>query len=349
MSAINHTQPFSRGTKALSYFIPESALGKEQEEITPALIGDFLEPNEVPGQKLSTLFFKYMAQDAWIVSTGAERSLFDLFLAPDDCQGVIIRDINPKVKAYIDCVTLLLRLAKDREEFVELTNFRLLHDMFSEDLALKQKEIRQKIESDPDMTDELKKYYSDNLVTLTKTYFLSPRKWRYDPRYKNVNYIIKSPRPFCKLQNYAKAGRIIATIGSINNLTFLPRHGIRVGVVDTSNICDYSLLDIQVEGNPLIIWTKCTEGYRTKYHSFTLQKLEPSERAAFQDLYSRIRTMFERQSAFSCDNPERGFIFRVKAYESYLASNSPEIPFPSFTKETLEVLKIVHEAHSKQS
>ncbi|MBA2369556.1 MAG: hypothetical protein H0V82_11115 [Candidatus Protochlamydia sp.] len=58
-----------------------------------------------------------------IVSTGTERSFFDLLFADEKrCEGLVIVDITPKIKAYNDFNTLLLRIAVNRRDYFNLSS-----------------------------------------------------------------------------------------------------------------------------------------------------------------------------------------------------------------------------------
>jgi hypothetical protein len=87
---------------------------------------DFLEPNEGNPQKLIP-HLQEISKKGVVVSTGTERSFFFLLflvklLANKNlCEGLIIKDINPKVKAYVDFNVLLLRITKTVEEYRELS------------------------------------------------------------------------------------------------------------------------------------------------------------------------------------------------------------------------------------
>jgi hypothetical protein len=63
-----------------------------------------------------------MTKPGIIVSVGTERSFFDLALSdPTICEGLVVRDIDPHVKGYVDFNVLLLRIAENREDYVQLS------------------------------------------------------------------------------------------------------------------------------------------------------------------------------------------------------------------------------------
>jgi len=320
-----------------SYFENELKLSLEHGGVTHDLIGDFREPNEYPENELVAIFER-MEEGTWLVSTGTERSFFNLLLAPVDCQGIIVRDINPKVKAYNDCVTLLLRISENREDFVELSSFAFFAPA-PMSIAMKSKTdtIQDRIASDQSMPIGMKEHYQSNLQNLTEAYFGAQRAWRWKKDYNNINYITNE-KQFYKLRSYANAGRIITTTGAINDLRSLSSYDIRVGVVDTSNICDFSLLDIKVEGNPpQIIWT-IVGVTRTRYHSYTAQNLCPEDNAKLHGLWEQIKEQWNTarpEDSF----PQDRLIQYVRPFHRKFHGGDPHTPFPSATRETLVTLE----------
>ena len=76
----------------------------------------FLTPSETVGTDLAPHIQKM--EQGLIVSVGTERSFFDLALADQSrCEGLVVRDINPKVKAYVDFNVLLFRIANSRKDY----------------------------------------------------------------------------------------------------------------------------------------------------------------------------------------------------------------------------------------
>jgi len=229
-----------------------------------------------------------------IVSTGTERSFFDL-AASDKCTGVVIRDINPKVKAYNDFNTLLLRIANNRNEYIEMaTPPKSLTDRIVQ--------ITKKIERDYTLPEKIATYYKKNINPFCNIYYyhssnasisLGCVSWQTRQDYDACNYY-KRDDLFSKLQKHARSGNIISTIGDINNLMFL--RGIKISIVDTSNICDYSMIDLhlQDESTPRILWTQV--GYlNTLHHSFINKSLTKAEKIEFDRLLELIKscTSFE--------------------------------------------------------
>lgn len=219
---------------------------------------DFLDPNEgTPGGV--KLHLDKIIDPGLIVSTGTERSFFDLALCdPEKCLGLVVRDINPRVKAYVDFNTLLLRIADNRFEYEELSSAA---NHFNERVN----RIQRKLEDSP-LSEPLKQYYLNNLQNFADIYFYYSLRWKKDSCFEGV-YYHKDDQLFKQLQSYAKAGKIIATIGDINDLRFLSDYPI--AAVDISNIPDYALMNVQGGENfhPLIIWTNAHPD-KTTYHSY---------------------------------------------------------------------------------
>ena len=198
------------------------------------------------------------------VSAGSERSFFDLvFCPPDQCQGLIIIDINPRIKAYSDFNTMLLRISKNRMEYEQLSADLLFTD--KETFENRLSEIKQ-ILKESEISEPMKSYYLENLDDFGNIYFLSGKKeWRNSPDFADVQYQTDD-RLFHILQKYAREGNIIATVGDINDLRFL--NGLNIALIDVSNIPDYIFLNFQAEENfhPRIIWTD-QDPKNTKYYS----------------------------------------------------------------------------------
>jgi hypothetical protein len=115
----------------------------------------------------------------------------------------------------------------------------------------------------------MKQFYLENLEKILTMYLChshwkdtSPGPW------DEVNYTLPHNNDlFTKLQRYARAGRIITTVGSIDDLKFLERYGITVSVIDISNVQDYTILsNFDITENPLVIETQLVS-FITRYHS----------------------------------------------------------------------------------
>jgi len=229
-----------------------------------------------------------MTQHGLLVSTGTERSFFDLALIdPTQCEGLIVRDFDPEVKAYVDFNVLLLRISRSREDYVTLSTLipdstlttspgdHLTHEtpwneeLYQEKIAI----IRERMEKIR-MPANIKAYYLTQLEASGRIYFharmtrelsmetMTCCTWRENPEF-DVKYHLDD-RLFYQLQRYAKCGNIIATVGTINDLQFLDK--INISILDTSNICDYSFLGFKTSSKPTVIVTKVR--CPTEYHSF---------------------------------------------------------------------------------
>lgn len=244
---------------------------------------DYLTPNE--GNVIGVKAHLDRMLKGLIVSTGTERSFYDLLLSDENkCTGLVIRDINPKVKAYIDCAVLLLRLAVDRNDFLELSS-----TVFQPELTIKT--LLARLESNITIPPEMKQYYRKYLNDLVNVYFNISNEKRIPPGGDNSGTEYRKDDPlFNKLKKHADEGKIIATVGDIGDLKFLSTE--TVAVVDTSNIQDYSLLDIKVNNRPLsrprIIFT-VQDPDQTNYLSFIPgRSLNPDERNEFRQLESDL-------------------------------------------------------------
>lgn len=127
---------------------------------------------------------------------------------------------------------------------------------------------------------------------------------------------------FAKLQRYAKSGRIIATLGDINNLSFLKES--KIAVVDISNIHSYCMIDLDINTppQPRIIWTCPGMGPLFRYFSYLHNKLADIEREEFRDLLQKVDNaqngnfvpeVFLRELGDTFDKPsdEYNYVVRV--------------------------------------
>jgi hypothetical protein len=265
-----------------------------------------------------------------IVSTGTERSFFDLALCNlEKCKGLVVRDINPKVKAYVDFNILLLRLALDVKDYERLSDDLMsfsdltkwveasdlpsgdikyyienpkmidLHLYENADLKLKKNEallsrihsIRDRIERSS-LPPNIRHYYLHHLADFASVYFGVNKNWRGRDKslFHGVQYH-ENPEIFNKLQQFAKSGNIVATIGDINDLRFLDK--LSVGIIDVSNIPDYILLDLKggKDFSPRIIWTYLYPGGAdTNYYSCAFpSSLRSEQRVEFEQLLKEMR------------------------------------------------------------
>ena len=242
---------------------------------------DYLEPNE--GSPEDVKSHLALMEKGIIVSTGTERSFFDLLFSDEKrCEGLVIRDINPKVKAYVDFNTLLLRISETRDEYLELSSETKGEESFSSRIEV----ITDKIKKNS-LPDKVKCYYQKHLKDFGFIYLKEPKSWRNSKYYRACKYHLKAAE-FSKLQAYAKAGNIISTIGDINDLRFL--HSRQVAIVDTSNIADYVMLDFLGGENfkPRVI-TTIVGCEKTDYYSYAHEKLTEEENREFDELLEKRR------------------------------------------------------------
>lgn len=229
--------------------------------------GDFLEPNEINPHRVKPHL--QLAEKGVIVSAGTERSFFDLLFHPS-CEGLVVRDLNPRVKAYVDFNTLLLRISDNQKEYSTLSTNNCIEV------------ITAKIEKGS-LPDKIRDYYLKNLKEFAHVYYSTPKRWRtiISECFTKCRYDLNHTH-FTHLQKYAKEGNIIATVGPINELEFLSNR--TISVVDTSNIDGYSPIDLKVNGNPRVIRTNCVSYFSHKHAPLT-----PSERTKFETLVQKIQ------------------------------------------------------------
>ncbi len=256
---------------------------------------DYLQPNE--GCPHGIKPHLDLMKKGIMVTTGTERSFFALcFSNPLKCEGLVIVDITPKIKAYVDFNTLLLRISNSRAEYVKLSSFTQDVNVFNERIL----GIKEKIEN-ADMPKKIQKYYLENLISFGLIYLKTPKAWRESPKEKNFKECRydKNEEYFLKLQDYARRGNIISTIGDINDLTFLNKR--TVSVIDTSNIHDYCMLKFQGTGdfNPRVIWTH-QSAVKTLYYSYKHVSLNFQQTMELDSLVKKINDIthiFEKKSS----------------------------------------------------
>lgn len=245
---------------------------QEIELTTKVNFSEFLSPSEC--DPASVAGHLHMESEGIIVSTGTERSFFDLALAPPLCQGLVVVDICHKVKAYVDFNTLLLRISDSKIEYAQLSADI---DETKEDICVRVERIREKLIYKLDNMNGMDTYYKNNLEDFAKIYFGQHKDWRISQigpfkidNFEGVRYHLDD-HLFLKLQYYAQTGNIIAVVGDIQELSFL--EAINIEVIDTSNISDYTFLNLKSKSffrkNPTIIWTNIHRGpaayYSKKY------------------------------------------------------------------------------------
>ncbi len=211
-----------------------------------------------------------------MVVTGTERGFFNLLFSDEGlCIGLIFRDINPRAKAYIDFNTLLLRISQNMQEYTELSD--PIHWYSNDYKTMMSKRIAVITEKTQmsDLPERVKNYYLKNIENFGSSYLHVGQggDWRKDDRFSAGRYH-QNEEQFLKLQRYAKAGNIIATVGDISDLRFLKET--KINSVDTSNIHDYCVVNLQGEGDfsPKVIWTELSLD-ETKYYSSPYTPPEP--------------------------------------------------------------------------
>ena len=244
---------------------------------------DYLEPNEYfpEGVKPHLQWNK----KGLLVSTGTERSFFDLLFSDEtQCEGLVVCDINPRVKAYVDFNVLLLRISKTREEYLKLSTVPEDDQTLNERIKI----IGTKINECP-LSQKIHDYYLNNFKKFASIYLYADQFWRG----KKSEYFTECrydqyDDAFLKLQKYAQSGNIIAAIGDINDLTFLKRR--HITILDTSNILAYSLLDLHgpQDFHPRIIWTNLTL-YTTTYRSYIHEDLSTEEKKELNTFINEMR------------------------------------------------------------
>jgi hypothetical protein len=174
-----------------------------------------------------------MKKPGLIVSTGTERSLFDIILSDPYCEGLVAIDINPKVKAYIDFNLFLLKVSENRMEYLHLSTSPTA--------------FRSKI---TELKDPMQEYYASHLEEFAAIYFSQTQAWRKNKAYDVVNYT-KNDELFHKLQTCALSGNIISIVGDIGDIDFLKNRNIEI--IDESNISQYSLPLYKIDSNPRLL------------------------------------------------------------------------------------------------
>ncbi len=260
----------------------------------------YLSPNEM--KPLNALPHLTMTQPGLIVSVGTERSFFDLALSGPQCQGLVVRDIHPFVKAYVDFNVLLLRIAKDIQAYVQLSTplpDDADHEEDSKEYAEKIRTIQQTIKNSPHIPAKMQRYYLDHLEAFADIYFQTNKRtnvygnglqpsWRTLAAFDGVKYN-ENEVLFQNLQRHARAGNIIATVGDIGDLTFLDHKNI--AIVDASNVSQYNIVNIRTNSTPTIINTKIFYDH-TEYRSATFHKLTKEQIGALDDLLRMVRDTF---------------------------------------------------------
>jgi hypothetical protein len=278
----------------LSYFDAHHLISSENGEAQK--FGVYHYPNEDHIGKIVP--FLESMEKGWIISTGKWRSFFDLILAPVQCEGLIVRDVNPEVRAFIEIEKLGFLLCNNVEEFQQF--LMDIKEMPTEETLTR---LLQKINETVSVTSEIKEYYSKNLELFLEQSSMKSREHAFvwqKPYWKDdfPNYY-QCSKMFLKLKKYAKAGRIIATTGSMNDLDFLIKYpGVKPSIVDTSNIWEYSPLKMKfAEGcRPSLIFVsgfgRGAMSNGLKYRSLDWNPISEEDRALFDRVCQRPQERF---------------------------------------------------------
>lgn len=267
---------------------------------------DYLVPNE--GHPENIKEHLALSKPGLIVSVGSERSFFNLiFSDPKVHQGMVILDVNPHNKAYVDFNTLLLRISKNKEEYISLSTLSKivknpLKKIKIEDPSVQStitkriRVIKEKIHHEKDLSKDMRNYYLKNLKSFALVYFSVSHIWKNkmdggrftkEDVFATCRYY-QNDIQFNKLKSYAKTGKIISVVGDINHLNFFNDHNI--SIVDTSNIIDYTFINLETASYPRVIITRQFVD-KTAYHSYTHDPLTLDEKNEFIKLVKVLKKL----------------------------------------------------------
>jgi len=261
---------------------------------------EYLRPNEynptdilLPSSNISTF-----DKPGIIISTGTERSLFDLILADNaKCQGLIIRDINPNVKFYMDWVLFCIEQSVNRENF----NSMRLDKEYSECSKYLQK---------------CRDIYIEN-----NKLFKCKINWKDTPGFNgNIKLSYwQFDNLFEKLKLFVNNGSIITTTGSIDNLTFLNNENIEF--IDISNIPSYFFLDFKIGLDCVLkmVIEVIGQGDTSDYKYFHYSNITDTQKQSIYDklkinttYYDNKQNQFTNQKAIINDITIANMILRTK-------------------------------------
>jgi hypothetical protein len=303
---------------------------------------EFLSPNEGNPESIQH-HFKNISNRGIVVCTGTERSFYTLLFCSETwCEGLVIRDIQPKVKAYVDCNILLLRISKTREEYANLSEC-IGKDKLRLDLKQRIELITEKT-TQSNLPFSIKEYYLKNMRAICSLYLLEPK-----PEREEINEMFEAcayntdDEQFSKLQRYAQSGNIVCITGTINDLSFLKTKN--VVAVDTSNISDYILIDIKggkEDFHPRIIWTCVSPQIKaTTYFSYIHTALTDQERVEFDDLLGKLKRAYncttEKTLVICCMDKLRFFFWQ--AHDGLTEDMFDSSIGPFYSKKTLQILR----------
>jgi hypothetical protein len=322
--------------------IPQPSLAEEFAEFAFCEVNkdvkcdlpDYLEPNEGAPEAIKP-HLSLSKKGVVTVVTGAERGFFHILFS--QCELFVFRDINPRAKLYVDGVLLLGLLAETVEEFAELSR-----PIQNEAEFVGRVELIKKKTLTLDINEKPKNYYLANLLAITSIYLKAPKQWRTEEVVSSLYFskcsYYNNKDQFLRLQKLAKAGNIIATIGDINDLTFLKSR--EVAIVDVSNIPDYCMLDLKGGGDfhPRVVWTTLCLGPSlsagsTSYRSYIHNAIQEKEKQEIDTLLLGI----ERSLYLTTPSDKISWLQKhIAKFEDPLLNSSAG---PFYSPETLNRLR----------
>jgi len=285
---------------------------------------DYLIPNE-PNVHNVVEHLEKAKEPGIVVSTGTERSFFNLSLiSREKSLGLVVRDINPKVKMYVDCNLLLLKLAENREDYKKLSTCN--REVIT--IAEKIEEIRNRLLKSSEISDFMKGYYQKHLTRFAQVYFIDSKyqAWREHKTFSSLSKYFDEDILFQRIHVHAKNGNIIATVGDIGDLRFLDQY--RISVLDTSNIKEYSLIQLKTGSFPVVISTTAKFWL---YESCVHEGLTVEEELKGKNLLTIFEAIFTKK-----EKP----LFLSRDLHDMIARTYPHFLIPSyFSREYIAILE----------
>jgi hypothetical protein len=257
------------------------SLNEEYKDYVPNSEWDsYLIPNELQPRDLLTKLngdktiipFK---NEGILISTGTERSLFDLLMVGDKCTGLIIIDINPSVKYYMDWLLYCFKNAKTLKEF----NTLRLNDS------------RVNGSENDEMINQCRICYQT-----TNMFRKNAPDYITDKCFEDYRYWEKEDL-FLKIKEYVEQGAIITITQSIDDLFFIEL-GTNIELLDSSNISQYKFLkfilkDQKALQNVLITTNVGGECHKsnTQYYLFKYTASNDTIKA-FDNIISELKQKF---------------------------------------------------------
>jgi hypothetical protein len=262
---------------------------------------DFRIPNE--GSPEGVIEHHQAAVQGTVVIVGSERPFFTACLTdPTKCDGIIVRDIHPKIIAYVNFNILLLRLAFTREEYVNLSRPCTLLSLEGRvDYIKGLLKTRGR-----DISLAVKSFYKNHLYALAQSYLLIKKSWRTltAQNFTACRYDLKS-HLFNRVQHLAKSGNFMAIQGCITDLEFAKAR--KISVVDVSNVTDYIFLNFKgLTAETRIIFTYWNQT-KTQYFSYMHEELTTDEELQFDHLLRvnlsarKVKLLAIEYESWDCD------------------------------------------------